>query len=207
MIKLGRPRSFDKEKALRAAMDVFWSLGFENTSMAALARAMKLSPPSIYAAFGSKKDLFLQVVEIYTEITSSEIWGGLNTAPTAKDAIAKMLRATAESFTQTAPQRGCLIVLAAPQSTGPHPDICEDLKSRRQRTTRLLTSRLERGQRDGDLLDTANCAAIANYYITLQQGMSIQARDGATRQTLLDIAENAMAGWKTVTRSCLKVLT
>lgn len=120
---------------------------------------------------------------------------------------ADMLRATAMSFTQARPQRGCLIVLAAPQSTGPHPDICEELKSQRRRMTKLLTARLKRGQRDGDLLDTANCTAIANYYITLQQGMSIQARDGATRRTLLDIAENAMAGWQAVTRSYSDALT
>ncbi len=202
MVELGRPRSFDKEDALRAAMNVFWSLGFENTSLSALSKAMKLNPPSIYAAFGSKKDLFLQVVDFYTKTESTEIWGELDAAPTAKEAMARMLRASAMAYTETKPQRGCLIVLAAPQSTGPHPEVCEALQARRQGTIRLLTERLERGQCEGELPDSANCSSIANYYITLQQGMSIQARDGAPRQLLLDIANNAMAGWEVVTNSC-----
>ena len=68
--------------------------------------------------------------------------------------------------------------------------------------TTLLIGRLERGQRDGDVPDNADCSAIASYYITVQQGMSIQARDGATRKTLLDIADYAMLGWGEVTKNC-----
>lgn len=202
MVELGRPRGFDTENALRAAMNIFWSLGFENTSMSALSKAMKLNPPSIYAAFGSKKDLFLLVVDMYAETEGVEIWGKLHDAPTAKEAIAGMLRATAMAYSETIPQRGCLIVLAAPQSTGPHPEVCEALKSRRLETFKLLTERISRGQRDGDVVESADCVRIANYYITLQQGMSIQARDGATRQNLLDIVDNAMIGWEAVTKSC-----
>lgn len=195
MVELGRPRSFDKKQALHAAMDVFWSMGFENASMTVLSKAMKLNPPSIYAAFGSKKDLFLKVVDYYAQTEGPTIWGNIENAPSAQTAIENMLKATAVAYTQTNPQRGCLVILAAPQSTGPHPEICSILKSRRMEAVTLLVDRLERGQKEGDVSQNADCQALARYYVTVQQGMSIQARDGASREALLDIANFAMAGW------------
>ena len=198
MVELGRPRSFDKKDALHAAMNVFWSLGFENASMTVLSKAMKLNPPSIYAAFGSKKDLFLKVVDYYVRTEGLVIWGNVDVASNAKTAIEDMLKNTAMAYTQTSPQRGCLIVLAAPQSTGPHPEICTILKSRRMDAITILVERLERGQKEGDVSQNVDCQALARYYVTVQQGMSIQARDGASRETLLGIASFAMANWSSL---------
>jgi AcrR family transcriptional regulator len=63
----GRPRTFDREAALRRAMEVFWAKGFDTCSMADLVDAMGINSPSLYAAFGSKEDLYREAVELYTD--------------------------------------------------------------------------------------------------------------------------------------------
>jgi len=62
MVTRGRPRSFDRDAALRSAMKLFWKLGYEGASMAALTKAMGINAPSLYAAFGSKEGLFKEAV-------------------------------------------------------------------------------------------------------------------------------------------------
>ncbi len=199
MAARGRPRSFDREEALRRAMQVFWKKGFDNASLAELTRAMGINPPSLYAAFGSKEDLFKEAVALYARTEGGGIWEQIPAAPTARAAIEGMLRATAEVFTRSRKPRGCMIVLAAPQVEGANPAVSEELKHRRAENIEILQRRLEQAVAEGELPSGVDCRAIATYFATVQHGMSIQARDGATRETLLAIADCAMAGWEALT--------
>ncbi|WP_104202829.1 TetR/AcrR family transcriptional regulator [Billgrantia saliphila] len=196
MPQRGRPPGFDRESALRQAMEVFWTKGFDNASLTDLTRAMGINSPSLYAAFGSKEALFKEAVELYSRTEGSGIWEQVETAPTARDAIAQVLRTTAEAFTRGDEPRGCLIVLAAPQMQGANPGVCDALKARRQHNVCQLERRLQRAINENELPASTDCRAIANYFVTLQHGMSIQARDGASRETLLAIADCAMSGWE-----------
>jgi AcrR family transcriptional regulator len=191
----GRPRSFDREQALGRAMDLFWRQGFDSTSLSELTEAMGLNPPSLYAAFGSKEELFKEALELYTRSEGAGIWEQVPTAPTAREAVAGMLRATARAYTRGAGKRGCMVVLAAPQMQGGNPAVCDELKRRRRQNAAILQARLERAVMEGEVAPDADCRAIADYYATLQHGMSIQARDGASRERLLAVADCAMAGW------------
>ncbi|WP_457582361.1 TetR/AcrR family transcriptional regulator [Ensifer canadensis] len=118
MSSRGRPRNFLREEALRSAMEIFWDKGFDNTSLADLTRVMRLNPPSLYAAFGSKAKLFLEAVDLYGRTDGAGIWEFLDSAPTAKAAVHDLLRRSAENFTQWAEPRGCMVVLSAPQMEG-----------------------------------------------------------------------------------------
>lgn len=199
MPQRGRPRGFDREEALRRAMEVFWTQGYDNASLADLTRAMGINAPSLYATFGSKESLFQEAVALYVRTEDSGIWEQVETAPTARAAIEHVLNTTAEAFTRGPAPRGCMIVLAAPQMQGANPHICDALKAHRQANGCLLERRLKRAVEEGELPASTNCRAIANYYVTLQHGMSIQARDGASRETLLAIANCAMSGWNALT--------
>jgi AcrR family transcriptional regulator len=194
-VKRGRPRGFDRQRVLRQAMEVFWEKGFEHASMADLTAAMGLKPPSVYAAFGDKEGLFKEAVALYVETEGSGIWEHLERSSTAREAIHNLLRGTVKAYSRHAPSRGCLIVLAAPQKDGASPAVCEELKQRRLTNTLLLKRRLERGIREGELPAGLNCHAVASYYTSVQHGMSILARDGAKRKTLMAVADSAMAGW------------
>lgn len=199
MSSRGRPRTFDRNKALQQALEVFWERGFDNASMSELTRAMGISSPSLYAAFGSKEALFREAVELYITTGGSGIWDPVNRIEQARDAISHVLHATAIAFTQQTPSRGCLIVLASPQSQGTNPAIGEELERHRNGNRDCLEQRLRRAVDEGELKTNIDCNAIANYYTTVQHGMSILARDGATRQELLDVASCAMAAWDALT--------
>src|SRR5262245_41226926 len=174
----GRPRAFDRQEALRQAMEVFWSQGFDNASLADLTAAMGINAPSLYAAFGSKEALFYEAIDLYVETAGSGIWNQIAAAPTAREAVDGLLRRSAEPFGRPPKPRGCMIVLAAPQNQGAHPAICQALKARRLESALLLQQRLERAVAEGELPKGTDCVAIAGYVQTVQHGMSIQARDG-----------------------------
>ncbi|MCE8033325.1 TetR/AcrR family transcriptional regulator [Billgrantia tianxiuensis] len=199
MSQRGRPRGFDREEALRRAMEVFWAQGYDNASIADLTRAMGINAPSLYATFGSKEALFHEAVKLYVRTEGSGIWEQVETAPTAHAAIAHVLHATAEAFTRGDTPRGCMIVLAAPQMQGANTQVCDALKAHRQANGCLLERRLKRAVEEGELPASTDCRALASYFVTVQHGMSIQARDGASRETLLAIADCAMASWSALT--------
>jgi AcrR family transcriptional regulator len=201
MKERGRPRSFDRAAALRQAMEVFWENGYEAASMTDLTSAMGINSPSLYAAFGSKEKLFQETVALYLASEGTEIWNALSEAPTAQEAVEQFLRQTAISFTRKNKPAGCLIVLGALHADKGSEAACRSLRSHRAENVVALRERMERGVRDGDLPASADCTKLASFYATVQQGMSIQARDGASRQILLAIADSAMAAWETLISS------
>ena len=195
MAERGRPRSFDRATALRRAMELFWAKGYDGASMSDLMEAMGVNSPSIYAAFGCKEELFREAVALYSATEGGRIWDSMMTAPSARAAIETLLRASAEDFTRPGKPRGCLVVLGAIHADDGNEAVHRELREKRAENIELLGRRLERGVAEAELPADTNCRAIATFYATLQHGMSIQARDGASRKTLLAVADCAMAAW------------
>ncbi|AZO01526.1 TetR/AcrR family transcriptional regulator [Mesorhizobium sp. M9A.F.Ca.ET.002.03.1.2] len=196
MPKRGRPRTFDRTAALRRAMEVFWAKGYEGASMSDLTAAMGINSPSLYAAFGSKQALFLEATEFYTQVEGTDIRSALEKAPTARQAIERFLRQTAKDYSQADRPQGCLIALGALHQDSSRGPICDDLRRRRAENREALLRRLERGVAEGELARGFDCRTAATFYATVQHGMSIQARDGASRAALLATVTGAMAAWK-----------
>jgi AcrR family transcriptional regulator len=199
MAERGRPRNFDRAATLRRAMEVFWAEGYDGASLSDLTAAMGINSPSLYAAFGSKEALFREAVALYGETEGTEIWAPLPEAPTPREAIERFLCATAESFTRPGKPAGCLIVLGALHANDANANVCRGLRERRAENIEALRARLDRAVREGDLPQGLDCQAVATFYATVQQGMSIQARDGASREALLKVAGCAMAAWDGLT--------
>src|ERR1700692_2905896 len=108
----GRPRCFDLDKALDAAMQVFWRNGYEGASLSALTQAMGINRPSLYAAFGNKEALFRKALDRYVEEWGNYVVRALS-EPTARRAVERLLRGTAKSLTERCHPTGCLMVQAA----------------------------------------------------------------------------------------------
>jgi AcrR family transcriptional regulator len=195
----GRPRGFDRAEALRQAMRLFWSKGYDGASLADLTAAMGINPPSLYAAFGSKEALFREATDLYSETEGVDIWRSLHQSATARQAVEGFLRESAAAFSRAGDPPGCLIVLGALNANGNNAAICEDLRQRREANVAELRTRLEAAVREGELPAGIGCEAIAVFYVTVQQGMSIQARDGASHARLLAAADGAMAAWDALT--------
>lgn len=200
MSERGRPRSFDRERALRRAMEVFWAKGYDGASLAELTEAMGINPPSLYAAFGSKEALFREAASLYQATEGSQIWDSLSHGPTACEAVERFLRSSARAFTRPDKPNGCLILLGALHSTEENAAVSRDLRNRRLENIATLRERLERAIKEGELPRGVDCQAIAMFYVTVQQGMSIQARDGASYRGLLAVVHSAMAAWETLTK-------
>ncbi|TWT06098.1 TetR/AcrR family transcriptional regulator [Reyranella sp. CPCC 100927] len=195
MAERGRPRSFDRDAALRQAMEVFWAKGYDGTSMADLTAAMGVNPPSLYAAFGCKEALFREAVALYIATDGGRIWAAVDAAPTAQAAIEAMLRTSAEDFTRPGKPRGCLIVLGALNADDANAAVCDELRSLRAGNVETLRRRLVHDAAEGVLPQGPDWRAVAMFYMAVQHGMSVHARDGASRKALLAIAEGAMAAW------------
>ncbi|NJP93815.1 TetR/AcrR family transcriptional regulator [Nonomuraea sp. FMUSA5-5] len=200
MAARGRPRTFDPDAALRTALDLFWERGYEGTSLSDLAQAMGIASASIYACFGTKEDLFRKVMALYGTTSGEPPRRALREQPTARAAIHAMLRATADEITRSDAPHYCMLILAAPTGAVENHAVREFLADIRRDMYATVRDRLARGVADGDLTASpAGLDAIARYYTTVVQGLSVQARDGATRAELEAVITCAMAAWDALT--------
>src|SRR4051794_37155938 len=200
MATRGRPRTFDPDIALRQALDLFWERGYEGTSLNDLADAMGIASASIYACFGNKENLFRQVMALYGTTSGEPPRRALREQPTARGAVHAMLRATADQVTGPHTPHYCMLILAAPTGAVENHAVRDFLADRRRGMHTIIKDRLARGVTDGDLTaPPAGLDALARYYTTVVQGLSIQARDGATRAELETIIACAMAAWDAFT--------
>jgi AcrR family transcriptional regulator len=194
MATRGRPREFDRDEALRRAMEVFWERGYEGASVSDLTEAMGISSPSLYAAFGSKEILFRQAVELYAGVEGSITERALREGATAREAVESMLRENAREYTDPDTPTGCMLVLGATAWTE-NESVRRYVADYRHEAHDALRERIERGVADGDVPAQANAAGVASFYATVLEGLSIQARDGATFEQLEGIVDSAMRGW------------
>ncbi|MBT2383394.1 TetR/AcrR family transcriptional regulator [Streptomyces sp. ISL-11] len=193
--KRGRPRSFDREAALETATLAFWEHGYEATSVADLTRAMGIAPPSLYAAFGNKETLFAEVVDAYARTYGDFVRRALKEEPTARRAVARVLREAAYEYTAPGRPTGCLMLMAATNCTTASAEVEASLRTRRAATIAAIERRVRDDIATGELPPDTSAAALARCAGAVMQGMSQQARDGATEEDLRGVAETAMGAW------------
>jgi len=196
---MGRHREFDTEKALDAALAVFWAKGFEGASYADLTAATGVARPGLYAAFGNKEEMFLKALDRYEQLFMGFFPAALAEARSV-DVARLALRGAAEVHTGACTPAGCLGINGALACSDDAESIRIRLAHRRRSAEAVLAERFVRAKNDGDLRADADPAALARFVMTLSQGMSVQAKAGATREQLLEVAKLALAGWPSETR-------
>jgi AcrR family transcriptional regulator len=190
----GRPRAFDRAHALESAMRAFWERGYEATSISYLSSVMGINSPSLYAAFGDKQALFRSAVEHYGANEGSIARRALESSGTARSAVETMLRQSVDRFSDPAFPPGCMIVLAAINCTETNP-VQAFLAELRGRDEAALRQRLVRAVTTGELPENTDPGQLAAYYHSVLYGLSVQARDGATRAQLHSIVDLALMAW------------
>jgi AcrR family transcriptional regulator len=201
MTVLGRPREFDRDMALDAAMLLFWRKGFSATSMNDLCDAMGIRSPSLYAAFGGKEALYLEAIAHYVRTVGPPVWDNLTKGATARAGVENLLLAGTESLPESGgTPAGCMAMLAAVGEEWPTA-ITDVVKKTRLDMLGMLRSRLETAVAQEELPASTDIDRLSRFYLGIFQGMAIQARDGATPAELRGVAEAAMAAWPNDGRS------
>jgi AcrR family transcriptional regulator len=198
----GRPRSFDRQQALCAALRVFREHGYEGTSLTDLQEALGgLSPPSIYAAFGSKEQLFKEATDLYHATLRSAAGRAMADATTTKAAVEATLRCAVVASTESGEPRGCLLVQGAMTCSDSSAGVQGYLHDLRKESYRAILKLLKAGIASGELSTRTDAPAVAQFYTAFAHGISIQARDGASRVSLMAAVDCAIAAWDSLAGS------
>jgi len=196
MARMGRPRAFDREKALDTALILFWEQGYEPTSLNQLKAAMgNISPASFYAAFGSKEALFEEVVLRY-QSSYGQVTASLKdeTLP-PREAIETALRLSARMQTDKTHPPGCLIILGASNCAPDNRHVDDVLAADRMRNRAGIETCIRRAVDAGELVSTTNIRGLANLFHTFLMGIAFEARDGADGDDLNEAVTSLMRIW------------
>jgi AcrR family transcriptional regulator len=191
---MGRPRSFEMDKALDLALQVFWHKGYEGTSLSDLTRAMGINRPSLYAAFGNKEALFRKALDRYAEGPACYVREALRER-TARAVVERLLHGAAALLTAPHTPRGCLMVQGALSCGEAADPIRRELASRRAAGEAAIRQRFKRAKLDGDLRADADPGDLARFVATVIHGMAVQAAGGASREELRRVAQIALRAW------------
>ncbi|SDW11397.1 TetR/AcrR family transcriptional regulator [Marinobacter mobilis] len=196
-LERGRPRSFNEEAVLDAALQVFWRHGFQSASLSELTKATKLNKPSLYGAFGDKKSLYLKVLQRYLNMLVESHGAELDTEKDSKKAIEGYLRSIARMLTSPVLPGGCFIITGTADIGGTivPKEIEEALKEALNGSEAILAERLHEAQRKGDLPESADPERLAKLFFTLIAGLAVQAKSGAEEDKLNSIIQTAMTAW------------
>ena len=163
--------------------------------MADLRTALGVTQASLYAAYESKEAMFREVVDLYLRTKGNIAGRTLPHFDNARDAIHAMLQEAVRLFTGEGAPGGCLVVLGATNCTADNRSVQEYLARLRRGTLDAITDRLTQAQKTGDLSRDVSVSGLAGYYTMVLHGLSIPARDGATREQLTQIVNLAMEVW------------
>jgi len=185
----GRPRSFDEAKALEKATQVFWSKGYDGVTIDDLVAGMGVGRPSLYSIFGDKRTLFLRVLKAYAETKGALAAQALVSPRTLRDSLAAFLRHVVETATEEGCAPGCLLVCVAPLVDDA--EVRQFLQNAVAGAVALVERRFRDGISAGEIPSDFPAAARASQVLDLARGLTMRARMGTPRKTLLKDAEEA----------------
>jgi AcrR family transcriptional regulator len=190
-VKMGRPRGFDEDAALEAAMRVFWEKSYEGATIADLTEAMGINRSSMYAAFGDKESIFRRAMERYRAGRMTYIRQAL-AQPSLREVIAGLIHGTAEFLSTPGNPRGCLSIQGALACGTDAESVKQAIIDWRKSGEAALKKRLQQAQSEGELPAGIQPADFARYLASVIAGLAVQAAYGATRAELRRVAEIAL---------------
>ncbi len=173
---MARPRQFDAQTALAAAQETFWAKGYQATSTRELTQAMGLTQPSLYNAFGDKRQLFMQALEDYLERTLRERIARIESGYPPAQALVRFFAESVERGVTELPHRGCMLINTALEASQDDPE----LKAAVARELSLLREFFERlvraAQAEGTVASTHDPEDAAAMLLSVQVGMRVLSR-------------------------------
>ncbi len=186
---MARPREFDRQEALRQAMEAFWELGYEGTSTAALVQRLGIGRSSLYAAFGSKDGLYAEAMDTYIQDLRVRVIGKLRAEGPAMDVLESFFLGVAE---RRGPLRCCMVVRACLSGTDQSPEIKARIKKSIAELDNAFYNVLQRARSEGTLGNGTKLRDSARFLTTTFQALNVAALAGRNRRELREIMRKAL---------------
>lgn len=189
--KAGRPREFDIDTALLAAMNIFWSKGYDATSLKDLTSAMGISGPSLYSAFGDKRNLYLKAIDRYSDVNACEPIIAFESEPDIRKAVLGFFRAIIDYTTDhTYGNNGCFLASCVSTTVGEVEGVAERLDMAIASTDNRLAARFDAEKAKGNLPQDFPSMERGQLMFDMRQGIVFRGRAGASKECLLAGLEN-----------------
>lgn len=188
---MGRPKEFDPDEALCAALQVFWKHGYDGASLTELTDAMGITRPSLYATYGNKEELFRKVLDRYEQSHLCFVAEAL-AEPSVSRAIERLLDGYAQVLTDPMHPPGCLGVNSAVCGGDESASIRQELIARRSLSEDTIRERFERAAANGELPPGEDPADWARYVMSVGLGMAVKAASGSCRDELQKVGRMAL---------------
>lgn len=194
---MARPREFDRSRALRQAMEAFWELGYEGTSTATLVERLRIGRSSLYAAFGSKDELYAEAMDSYVRDLRVRVIAKLRAEGPATDVLEKFFLDVADRGGPDGdPLRCCMVVRASLSGARQSPSIRARIKQAMAELDEAFFELLERARDEGALGNTSKLRDSARFLTTTFQALNVAALAGRDRRELREIIRKALATLK-----------
>lgn len=188
-MSIGRPKQFDTEKALHAAMEQFWLTGFEATSLQDLLKSTRLSKSSLYQTFGNKHKLFLSCIAEYQRLHSQEMSKQLDQSASALEFVERFLHDVVAEADRVATKKGCLLINTINECAQHDPEIAHSVNNGMINIAKVLAKAIERAKDEGDIATSIETDVLVTYLMTQVSGLRSMVKGGATKETLLSVVE------------------
>ena len=193
---MARPKAFNRDDALAAAMEVFWRTGYERASLDVLLKAMGISKQSLYDTFGDKRGLYLKALSHYRELTLTSMRTLFASVGSTRDGFSRLLLGlSAESEEQHA--RGCLLLSANLERGTSDAEIARFLRENQAAVEKIFANAIAQGQSRRELSSTLDPQSLARFFAVTIQGMRAMARLKSDRRALRQVARVALAALDT----------
>jgi len=181
---MARPKQFDPEEALDKAIELFWSQGYEATTMQELVDAMGINRFSLYDTFGDKHSLYLAALDRYRSSVTEEFFHQIETAEDGAEAIRAFFRGQVERFTDGDSVRGCLIANCSAEMAAKDEGSAERVRRGIERSERAFRAALQKAKAARMVAPGRNLDDLARFFAASANGMSVIARAQPGREFL-----------------------
>lgn len=190
---MARPKTFDPDQALDAALDLFWHRGYEAASMAELQHVMGIGRQSMYDTFGDKHELFLKALDRYIERNGRRLRDALGGDGPVLPALREHLNATAHFLTPAGERPACLVTNTILERGHWDTMVGEVCKKNERQLLKTFEGALRRAVEGGELDEVDDPHSAALFLASTVYGMSVLAKNGASRRQLQDVAQRGLS--------------
>lgn len=189
---VGRPLEFDKDKVLYEAMNIFWSQGFDGTSLQQLLQVTGLSKSSLYQTFGGKEELFILCLEHYTAKTKDKLLAQLSLSESGKEFIGQVLLSAADEAKSHSLPKGCMIMNTATEFAQNNPLVSQYVKKGIDAFKFVFLTALKKAVAQKEIPESSNVDQMASFIVSSMSGIKSMVKAGARKDDIQNIVSFVM---------------